>query len=424
MKYAVFIFWMCCLSLFATGQSNQIRQITLDQLIDSALTAFQLTAQRQIVDETYQLKLHNLRTNFLPVAVINAQASYQSEVTVLKIPLPGVNVPEMAKDWYKINLDLSQTMYDGGYNKAMRSVEEHDRLLSANEVKQAEDGLKKQVTDLYFNVLLIDQQSSVLRLMLESMEGVLGEMASRVNAGMLLKSERDAVLSESLRYRQQLVELESSRRAMIAMLSELCRFPLNASDNLQLPAVSFSKEYVNERPELHHFNLSGNRMEGLKALEKVKKRPVVAAFGQAGYGRPGYNMLDDSFNDYYMAGIRLSYKPWDWNNSRRNLRLIGLKQESIELARENFNSQHQASWLAQMEELEKYDTLIQLDEQIVKLQQSVVENILSQLNHGAITGSVYLTELNKQTRALIDVEIHQIKQLRTKVDIMYLTGKY
>ena len=59
----------------------------------------------------------------LPQVAINGQASYQSEVTKLAIDVPGAVIPTLSKDQYRLTLDASQTLYDGGTTRRQQELE-------------------------------------------------------------------------------------------------------------------------------------------------------------------------------------------------------------------------------------------------------------------------------------------------------------
>ena len=62
-----------------------------------------------------QLKQENLNTAFLPQFAVNGQATYQSDVMSIPIESPAFSIPDIPKDQYKIQLEVSQLIYDG-YN--------------------------------------------------------------------------------------------------------------------------------------------------------------------------------------------------------------------------------------------------------------------------------------------------------------------
>jgi outer membrane protein TolC len=403
-------------------QSQERNIFSLVQLTDSALAAFPPGRGKHFIEESNTLRSSILRANLMPSALLNAQASYQSDVTNLDIPMPGFQNPDLAKDWYKVNIDLSQTLYDGGITKAKILNETADFLLQMNQIEQAEEQLKMQVNDLFFAILMTNNKVRILKLAINNLEALVAETASRVESGIILKSELASVQTELLRYRQQLAEAIASLRVSLTMLSSLCQITINESDSLVLLTPQLKKEYTINRKDAAEYGLLIARAEGQKKLEISKRKPAFGLFGQAGYGRPGYNMLDDSFDHYFMVGVRLQYKIWDWNTKNRNLQLIGLQQKQTELAQEHYNLLHLGKWKALHEELNQYDELITLDLEIIQLQESVLAASRTRFNNGTITGSSFVTELNKHNQAIIELENHKIMHSKKSYEIMLLTG--
>src|SRR5687768_14971839 len=64
--------------------------ITLDWAYQRAEKQYPLTKQKDLVRQTADLNIENLRKGYLPQLSINGQASYQSDVTAVPISIPGV----------------------------------------------------------------------------------------------------------------------------------------------------------------------------------------------------------------------------------------------------------------------------------------------------------------------------------------------
>lgn len=403
-------------------QAQEPKILTLNQLTDSALAAFPPGRGRQILEQSFELKKNIVRAGLYPNANLNAQLSYQSDVTKIDIPMPGFKAPELAKDWYKVNIDLNQTVYDGGLTKARLETEIAEYQLQINKIEQAEEQLKKQVNDLFFGILMTNNRIRVLKLAIASAEALVSETDSHVRNGMVLKSELAAIQSGMLQYRQQLTEATSARNATLKLLSSICNLDINASDSLTLTLPESDQQYSLNRKEASEFRLIIDRADGLMLIEKSKRMPTLGIFGQAGYGRPGYNMLNDSFDEYFLIGIRLNYKIWDWHSKKRNVQIIGLQQKQTELAEENYRMLHLGKWKALTEELQQYDALIAFDDEIIRLQQTVVDASRAKLYNGTITGAALVTELNKLHQSIIGRENHKTLQSKTIHEITLLTG--
>ena len=403
-------------------QAQEPKILTLNQLTDSALAAFPPGRGRQILEQSFELKKNIVRAGLYPNANLNAQLSYQSDVTKIEIPMPGFKAPELAKDWYRVNIDLYQTMYDGGMTKARLETENAEYQLQINKIEQAEEQLKKKVNDLFYGVLMANNRIRVLNFAIATTQAMISETDTRAKKGMVLKSELAAVESGLLQYKQQLVEASAARNASLELLSSLCNVTISASDSLSVNTPENNRPYTLNRKDADEFGLLTGRANSLMLMEKSKRRPALGLFGQAGYGRPGYNMLDDSFDEYFLIGIRLNYNIWDWNTHKRNIQVIRLQQKQTELAEENFRMLHMGRWKAMIREAEQFDSLLALDDEIIRLQQTVVDASRAQLNNGTITGAAFVTELNKLHQSIIMRENHKILRSKTYHEINLLTG--
>src|ERR1700754_3186107 len=117
--------WLFVLVLFPCWiQAQDQGRLNLDQAYTEARNNYPAIRQKDLVKKTAGLNIDNLSKAFLPQLQLNGQASYQSDVTKINIPIPGITVPALAKDQYKITADLSQTIYDGGTIKAQKEWQE------------------------------------------------------------------------------------------------------------------------------------------------------------------------------------------------------------------------------------------------------------------------------------------------------------
>jgi outer membrane protein TolC len=79
--------------------------LSLQKAYDLAQQNYPLVKQRELIRQTTGYTVDNLSKGFLPQVSLNGQATYQSEVTQVKIPVPGVTVDPLSKDQYKILAD-------------------------------------------------------------------------------------------------------------------------------------------------------------------------------------------------------------------------------------------------------------------------------------------------------------------------------
>ena len=416
------------LFVFFTGLVNaqEVKTLySLKQLTDSAILHYPISRQKLLYDEQTGLSQKNLEGSFLPSFQLNGQASYQSDVTSLSIPIPGFSAPEIAQDWYKLNVDISQMIYDGGNLKNQRSIEEASYKAQINSVIQQEYHFREMIAKLYFRALLFEQSENVLRSGAKVLQASIGEMQSALKEGTILQADINALIAEYISVGQKITEVRSGRIATLRLLTAYTGIQIQVADSLLIPELKPEEiSFLNLRPEFVQMGLQQEKLVRMQSLLSVKKRPIVSAFGQFGYGRPGLNMLDDSFTGYYTAGIRFSYKFWDWNMTRRDKQLLGLQQQIIDIDKENFELNLKANYAAQLEEISKLNELIQSDEEIIRLQETVVSAASKRMINGVITTALYIQELEKLTKSQVNLQTNRIKLINANFDYMFLTGNF
>ncbi len=396
--------------------------ITLQMCRDSAVNNYPNMRQILLNNETYELNIKNIKTNYYPKLNLNGQASYQSDVTKIPdMPLPAFDVPEISKDWYKINLDIEQMIYDGGITAGQKKVEAARYEISDQKIEVELYGLKERINQLFFNILFLRKNIEVLEVLHQNLETRIKDAQVAFENGMLLSSDVDALRVELYRAEQKIVEKKEDISALIASMNELTHLNIHSADDLIVPDIKLDNfDFVNNRPEYILLSKQQAQVLALKSLTKSKRNPVFMAFGQAGYGRPGYDMLNDNFDDYYMIGARLHWNIWDWGKVKREKQVFDIQNNIINTQRETFNQNLKADWHKRIADIEKYEKIIGRDQEIVRLQKNVVETVDHQLKNGTITSTGYLIELNKMLEARLNLEAHKLQLIYAKYQ--YLTS--
>ncbi len=418
MKQNLIILWL----FSATFAYGQVSTVTLDDCYRLARENYPRLSDIRHQQEISDLKLKNLGTVWNPQLNLNGQATYQSEVTKVSVPIPNVSIPSPAKDQYKMYLDVRQTIFDGGVTNA-GSLAEKSALAADQQSLEVEFyGLHEKVNQLYFGLLLLSESEEVLKLKNSVLEERIKVLESGYKNGTVASRDLDLLKAERLLTAQQIGEIYSERLSNLGALGILTNQKLDEHTSLTEPANNLKGEGIT-RPELKYFDLLGNKIDQNAQMLQKARNPKVFGFGQAGYGRPGLNMLKNTFDPYYLVGLGLSWNILDWKQTGRSREILEVQKQMIGSQRAAFDQNLSVSLLRAGEGIKKAEQLLKIDEELVVLRDNIAKHSASQLENGTITSADYIVDLNALTQASINKKSHKIQLYQAVASYNTLAGK-
>jgi outer membrane protein TolC len=415
------LFLILILTLPLTLLSQQI--LRLEECFDLVTENYPLAKQSTLLDNQVQLDINALRTGYLPKLDLNAQATYQSDVTSLPIQLPNVTVEPPNKDQYRATLDINQMIYNGGMINATSKVKEAAAKVSQQQLEVSLYGLKSQVNSMFLSVLLLQENQALLQAKEVQLKARIEDVKAGVQYGTVLASSEKTLEAELLELRQQFTELRYNKLDLLQRLSLLIGMELNSDVNLERPAVLMS-ETQSQRPEIQLFDLQKEQINYSSELISKANLPKINAFAQGGYGNPGLNMLDNSFKTFYMAGLKLNLNIFDWNKTRIQKQSLEINKEIIDTQKETFELNNNLELVKLKSEIDKIDALIFTDKAIIDLREEILKTAESQLNNGVITASAYLTEFTNLYEVKSNLNLHATQLLLHQIQYNIVKGSY
>jgi outer membrane protein TolC len=140
------------------SQAQPGTQLTLEQCYQLATQNYPEIKQHDLITKTADYSIANIQKGYLPQFNINGQASYQSAVTTLPIKVPGITIPTLSKDQYKLYGELDQTLYDGGEIKQNKNLQRTTEAVSQQQLQTDLYQLRDRLNQLFFGILLVDEQ--------------------------------------------------------------------------------------------------------------------------------------------------------------------------------------------------------------------------------------------------------------------------
>lgn len=331
MKRTVFFFTLSLAAMLAHAQ------LTLEECQRRAQDNYPLVRQYGLIEKAREYDLSNAGKGYLPQFSLSGKATYQSDITRLPVEIPNLDIKTASKDQYQVMLEVQQTLWDGG---DIRSRKRLTRAASEVELeKQHVDmyALTDRVNQLFFGILLLDEQLKQNSLLQEDLGRTHKQVADYIANGIATPSDLDAVSVEQLNTRQHRVELETTRRAYLSMLAAFTGKDLSSETVLLKPAAEENIDrQMNNRPELRWYDAQGEQLRQQEAALNTRLMPRFGLFVQGAYGNPGLNMLKDEFNAYYMAGVRMSWNFGSLYTLKNDRRRIDNTRQQIETGRDVF----------------------------------------------------------------------------------------
>ncbi len=420
---AVYIMVLCMIGASLHAQSPDT--LLLKHCHEEAVRLYPMTRQRSLLDQVTAVKISSLQTTYLPQLFLNGQASWQSDVTEIPFDVPFIQIPAVDKDMYKMTLDLQQLIWDGGSNRHQKELEKLGLQIGRQGLEAELYGLKERINQLYFSILLFQQNSRILLSVLDRLKEQQAGMEAGVRHGLILAGQRDVLLAEIMKTNQQLLESEAGIQAGLNMLGVFLDRNIPSDIVLKLPDMpDIQPEAVSHRLEQAVMELKQQQLELTKNLIVSKYLPKISAFAQAGYGKPGLNMLKSEFDDFYMVGARLQWNIWNWNQQKRDKQGIDLQKDIIATQRETFDRNLTMNLRNLASLILKNERLLEKDDEIIRLRSNITRMAATQLGNGVITSSDYIAELNQESIARLNKESHAIQLVRAKIEYLTVLGNY
>ena len=259
--------------------------VTLELCRERAQENYPLSKQNEFLPASHDLKIKNLNKNFFPQMSINGQAHYQSDVTKTPVNVPGISIPVVSKDQYKLYLDVNQTIYDGWSTNRQKALEDVNLKIDMQNICIDLFKLKERVNQIYFSILLLKEKAIILELHRATLSSKLADVESGVRNGILLTSNLYILQAELIKADQALTENRISLGASLSMMNEFTGLSLNESTDFVIPVITVDLgRFTNNRPEFLLFSLQQEKISASKKLSGSTLLPRLSAFGQAGYG--------------------------------------------------------------------------------------------------------------------------------------------
>ena len=403
------------------------KHISIELCYTMARQNYPLIKQKDLIAKANSYTIENINKGYLPQLNISGQATYQSEVPHLpdiKIPNFPLKtlIPVADKDQYKIYGEIYQPITDMLTVRDQKKYQEDLNAIRDGNLETELYKLKDRVNQLYFGALLAEQQDLQNSLLIKDIQTGMDKVKVAIENGSELKSSLNKLLAEKLKAEQHSIELKSAKTAYLSMLGLFINQKLDDNIQLDLPKNILPSPDIN-RPELKVFSLQMETYKIQMELINVKNLPRFGVFFQDGYGKPNpLNPYTITWANYYVTGIRLNWALSGLYTMKKEKQILALESKILDAQQETFLFNTHLSMQQQNEDINKFESLLKSDDEIISLRESIKNTSANQLSNGIITANDYLIEINAEDQARQSKVLHEIQLLFTQYNYQNTTG--
>ena len=407
-------------------------QPSVERCKEMAREYYPLIRRYGLIEQSRDYTLSNAARAWLPQVTLSGQATLQSDVVSWPeefesmLAMQGLDMPGIRRDQYKMQIDVQQTLWDGGKSRTDRAIAESEAAQERMSTEVELYAVDSRVEDIYFGILLMQEQQRQIGEMMQRLQTNLDHMNVLVENGMVMQADADAVEVQLLTQRQSLGQVEARLQSFRRILGLFIGEELGEAP-LPMPVAEEPVGYDSERPELQLMDAQMALMQAREQMVDVSLAPRVALFAQGYYGYPGLNMFENMVSHRWtlngIVGVRMNWNISSLYTSKTSRRQLQNARDNVMLQREvfAFNSRLQAE--QESAEVRRIREAIADDDRIVALRSRVREAAEARLQEGMIDTHDLLGTISDETSAKIARSTHQIELVKAIYDLKHTLNK-
>jgi outer membrane protein TolC len=404
--------------LLAALGSAAAQTISIDSCYALAIKNYPLIKQYDLVEKTKEYTLSNAGKAWLPQVSVTAIEGY------IFGQLPKFGSTESSSNLKFIGLgQVNQTIWDGGATKTQKKIIDAQSESDKASIDVALNDLKSRVNQLYFGILLIDEQLKQLDVQDTILKNNVNRIKQLNENGLAYNTDVDEIRVEQLKLNQQRVELKYTRNGYAMMLSLLIGQKMNEQTILQKPVVGGQSLNLQiNRPELSLYKSQRGLVNAQAEMQHVNMMPKLGLLGAAVLISPGINLGNSKTSTIGVAGLSASWNIAALYRNSNEKELTHLSLHKIDVQEETFLFNTRLQLTQASANLEKQKAVLSEDEEIVNLRKIIREGYQAKYNTGVSPLFDFLNATQKESEARAQKALHEMQLIMTLYDYKTISG--
>ncbi|MDR2084986.1 MAG: TolC family protein [Bacteroidales bacterium] len=411
MKKIFFSILICGFAVSLQGQ------LTLEYCHERAKANYPLIKQYDLIEQSKKYNIAQINKSYIPQLSLNGKVTWQSDVTEFPeefsdmLEQMNVSIDFPGQDQYNFALELRQTIWDGGATGTQKKIINSQNEIEKYNLEVNMYALTDQINQLYFSILLIDEQMRQNTLLKQELERNYNLVSTYIKNGVAQQSDLDEIKVEMLSAEQRDTEMKTSKKTFKKMLSAFIAEEITDNIVLEKPKAELSISETINRPELKLYDSQIQLYETRSKQLWSNGMPRIALFAQGAYGNPGLNMFESGFTPYFIGGVQLSWNFGGLYTNNDEKKTFNLQKQQTEVQREVFLFNLKQKLVQQDSEIEKLQNLLENDDEIIRLREDIQKTAEVKVENGTMNVNDLLQYINTTSIARQNKAYHEIQLL-------------
>ncbi|KAF2327683.1 TolC family protein [Flavobacterium daemonense] len=390
--------------------------LTVDQSYQLAVENYPLIKQYELIDKSKEYTLSNANKAYLPQISLTAIEGYVFG------DFPSLGSSGSDSKFKFIGLgQVNQMIWDGGATKTQKKIIEASSNVDKTSVEVSLYDLRSRVNQLYFGMLLIDEQLKQLEIQNAILANNIDKVKKLYDNGLAYKTDVDEMKAEQLNLSRQKTDFQYTRNGYQTMLSYLTGKNISQA-KLEKPINVIGIDTLINRPEQKRFESQRNLINAQSDMQKVNLMPKVGLLGAGVVLAPGVNLGPNKISTVGVAGLSVG---WDIKGLYKNSNEKQLTQQElkkIEVQEETFLFNTRFQMNQKKTDIERQAAILKDDDELVKLRQKIREGYQLKYDTGAGPLVDLLNATEKEGTARAEKALHEIQLLMSAYEYQTIKG--
>ncbi len=381
-------------------------QLTLDSCRQKAHDTYPMIKQYTLLNRSRDYTIDNICKAWLPQ--VNAMGGAAAYTDMLDIPAQAKMLTGETKNWTAgAMISLQQQIYDGGQTAAQKNTARAETEVSCRNVDVSMYAVNDRIEQLFFGILLIDEQLKQNRLLQNDLGINERQVADMMKGGLANATDIDAVKVEEVKCRQSEASLTAMRQAYLRMLGYFIGEQLNETTTLVAPnETTTTKIDAITRPELQWYAARQSLLGEQRKQLDTRLIPTVKAFGAA---IAHTSLADMMHNTFAAAGVTVSWNIGALYTRKNDLYKLQVEADRIDAEQQTFLFNNHLQTEETQGQITALKKQLDLDRETVRLREDIYSKSMKKVKLGTETVNEMLRDAIAVSQARQQQSLHNIQ---------------